>query len=61
MSEADGRCSYLLVLWAVANGENISKVKIGVPVAAVRSAIVLMDGPIALVRSACWKLLEVAE
>lgn len=48
--EADGRCSYLLVKWAVANGESISK---GIPVAAERSEIVLMGDLIALAISAC--------
>lgn len=51
--EADGRCSYLLVMWAVANGESISKAKTGIPVAAERSEIVLMGDLIALVISAC--------
>lgn len=60
MSGAGGCCSYLLVMWAVANGESRLRAKIEVPVAAERSAIVLMDDLIALVISACLKPLEVA-
>lgn len=46
VSEADGCCSYLLVMWVVASDESKLTAKIEALVAAGRFAIVLMDDQI---------------